>query len=118
MSPTVLEIHGERFAIIPEADYLNLLKRLAGDEEAPLPASLFSEDELEDEEKAFTELLGQRLRAARNAARLTQAQLAKKLRKSQALVSAAERGTTEVGTRYMELVLKACKLPSNWKPPA
>jgi hypothetical protein len=31
------------------------------------------------------------------------------------MVSAAELGKKEVGTRYVDLVLKACGLPEDWK---
>jgi DNA-binding XRE family transcriptional regulator len=54
------------------------------------------------------------LLAARKAADLTQAELAKRLRISQSLVSQAEQGKVKVGERYVASVLKACKLPSNW----
>jgi len=60
-------------------------------------------------------LRGACLLAARRAAGLTQAQLAKRLGKSQALVSLAERGRTWTGTPYRLEVLKACGLPEDWK---
>jgi transcriptional regulator with XRE-family HTH domain len=45
---------------------------------------------------------------ARWRARLTQAELARRLGKSQALVSQAERGLTRVGPRYVRQVFAAC----------
>ncbi len=58
------------------------------------------------------------LRVARQTPGLTQAQLAAKLHKSQAMVSAAENGRVRVGERYVKAVLRACGLPADWKPPA
>ena len=60
--------------------------------------------------------LARDLRAARLTADLTQAQLAAKLKKSQAMVSAAENGRVRVGERYVRALLKACGLPPDWKP--
>jgi transcriptional regulator with XRE-family HTH domain len=60
--------------------------------------------------------LARDLLAARKAAALTQAELAKRLRISQSLVSQAEQGKVKVGERYVASVLKACRLPSNWAP--
>jgi ribosome-binding protein aMBF1 (putative translation factor) len=56
------------------------------------------------------------LRAARLAAGLSQVQLAKRLRRSQTLVSLAENGRVSVGERYIRAVLKACGLPPDWRP--
>jgi len=56
------------------------------------------------------------LRAAREHAGLTQTQLARKLRKSQTMVSQAESGQVSVGERYVAAVLRACGLPKEWKP--
>lgn len=106
MSTTVLEIKGERFAIIPEFEYRNLLT-LAG---------LEPEDDLVDAEEFMARELGETLRKARESAGMTQAQLATKLKKSQGMVSAAELGKKEIGARYVASVLKACGLPDNWKP--
>ena len=54
---------------------------------------------------------------ARRAAGLTQAQLAKRLGRSQAMVSQAESGHTYVGERYLRKVLEACELPPEWGQP-
>ena len=62
-----------------------------------------------------TESLGRSLRVARETAGLTQAELAKKLRRSQSMVSSAETGTVRVGERYAAAVLRACGLPGDWK---
>ena len=56
------------------------------------------------------------LRAARRKAGLTQAQLAERLDRSQALVSLAERGALRTGTPYLHAVLEACGLPVDWEP--
>jgi DNA-binding XRE family transcriptional regulator len=109
-----LELMGVRFVVIPETDYQNLLHLAVGN--SPQDKALFDLDKLVDAEACMTRAIGEDLRAARESAGLTQADLARKLRKSQALISAAERGTTQVGLRYVESVLKACGLPKNWKP--
>jgi transcriptional regulator with XRE-family HTH domain len=54
------------------------------------------------------------LRDARREAGLTQVTLAKRLGKSQTLVSLAENGKLQVGDRYLQTVLAACKLPAGW----
>jgi hypothetical protein len=41
--------------------------------------------------------------------------LSKLVKKSQAFVSGAERGTSRVGEHYVLAVLKACGLPEDWK---
>lgn len=58
--------------------------------------------------------LGATLRAAREAAGLTQEALAKIMSKAQPMVSAAESGSIHVGERYTLAVLKACGLPKDW----
>jgi transcriptional regulator with XRE-family HTH domain len=59
-----------------------------------------------------------RLWRARREAGLTQVQLARRICKSQTLVSRAETGQLRVTERYLSLVLKACDLPKNWGAPA
>jgi DNA-binding XRE family transcriptional regulator len=110
----VIEIRGERFALIPEAEYLNL-RHLAG-EDAPLDPGLLDLDDLVDADDYMAKSIGADLKAARIAGGLTQAQLAARLKKSQAMVSSAERGTIEIGARYLQAVLKACGLPEHWNP--
>lgn len=56
------------------------------------------------------------LRAARKVSGLSQAQLAKKMNKSQSMVSHAERGAVSVNERFVAGFLKACGLPKDWKP--
>ncbi|HKY38339.1 MAG TPA: helix-turn-helix transcriptional regulator [Polyangiaceae bacterium] len=58
--------------------------------------------------------VAERVRKARKKARLTQAQLAKRIGRSQTLVSLVETGAARVGARYVRLVLAACDLPRNW----
>jgi len=65
---------------------------------------------------ARAQALAPRLLAARRQAGLTQAQLAERLGRSQALVSLAERGALRTGTPYLHAVLEACGLPSDWQP--
>jgi DNA-binding XRE family transcriptional regulator len=61
--------------------------------------------------------IGTTLRAAREHAGLTQAELAKALKKSQPMVSGAESGSISVSERYVATVLKACRLPEDWVGP-
>jgi transcriptional regulator with XRE-family HTH domain len=58
-----------------------------------------------------------RLWQARREAGLTQAQLAKRLGRSQAMISQAELGRTQVGERYVNQVLEACELRPGWGLP-
>ncbi len=55
-----------------------------------------------------------RLFKARREAGLTQSALAKRLGKSQTLVSQAEAGRSRVSGRYVESVLQACGLSAKW----
>ena len=66
------------------------------------------------QEPAMLQDRGAFLLAARQAAGLTQAQLAHALGKSQALVSLAERGKTWTGEPYRLEVLRACRLGDDW----
>jgi hypothetical protein len=66
-------------------------------------------------EPSILQARGTLLLKARHAAGLTQAQLAEALGKSQALVSLAERGKTWTGEPYRLEVLRACRLPDDWK---
>lgn len=59
---------------------------------------------------------GAYLLAARRAARLTQAELAQAMGRSQALVSLTERGLVWTGEPYRLEVLRACRLGVRWKP--
>jgi len=54
--------------------------------------------------------LARRVREARRAAGLTQVQLAKRLERSQTVVSHAENGVSRIGDRYVRAVLVACGL--------
>jgi ribosome-binding protein aMBF1 (putative translation factor) len=58
--------------------------------------------------------MGATLRRARETAGLSQIELAKKLGKSQALVSRAEVGDLSISEKYVASVIKACGLPKNW----
>ena len=98
-----IEIAGEEFVLVPRAEY----ERLRGGSADTVDAVAFG-----------SRTLGRSLRAARQEAGMTQVELAKKLRRSQALVSSAESGAVRIGQRYVRSVLRACRLPDDWKPPA
>lgn len=99
-SVATLEIHGVEFVVLPRAEY----DRLRGVPAETVDAVAFG-----------MQSLGRSLRLARETAGLTQAELAKKLRRSQSMVSSAETGTVRVGERYAAAVLRACRLPADWK---
>ena len=90
------------YVLIPKDEYDRLIKASTG---AVVDAVVYARASLARD-----------LLAARKAASLTQAELAKRLRVSQSLVSQAEQGKVKVGERYATSVLRACRLPSNWAP--
>lgn len=101
MKMGTLVIGSEEYVVIPKADYL----RLTGGDGA-VEAMPFVLGEL-----------GRNLKAARAHAGLTQADLAKKLKKNQATVSGSESGKIRVSAEYVAKVLKVCGLPADWKAP-
>jgi ribosome-binding protein aMBF1 (putative translation factor) len=100
---TELKLDGKTYVILPKAEYLRLRRG-----ETP-PNTV---DAIEYARAS----IGADLRAAREHAGLTQEELATKLRKSQTMVSQAEAGHVSVGERYIASVLKACRLPKDWRP--
>jgi len=96
-----LTIGGVEYVVIPKAEYHRLRS-----EPAPVEAHAFVRSSL-----------GADLRAAREVANLTQAELAARLKKSQTLISQAEAGNTRVSERYVRAVLEACGLPADWSGP-
>lgn len=103
--PQTIKLGKTEYVIVPKAEYLQL-QSLAG-----IPAG--SVDAIEYAKAS----IGRSLKAAREAAGMTQAELAKALKKSQPMVSGAESGAISVSERYIKTVLKACKLPMDWVPP-
>jgi ribosome-binding protein aMBF1 (putative translation factor) len=97
-----IRIAGTEYVIVSKTEFQNLSRK------AGIPAG--SVDALE----YGRNVLGAKLREARDQAKLTQIELARKLRKSQALVSGAESGRVRVSDRYVASVLRACKLPADW----
>jgi hypothetical protein len=90
------------YVVMPRAEYL----RMGGIPEGSVDAAEFTGAAIAAD-----------LRAAREAAGLSQPELAKKLRKSTSMVSGVEAGRVRVGERYVAAVLKACRLPKDWKAP-
>lgn len=101
MKMGTLIIGSEEYVVIPKADYLRLT---AGD--GAVEALPFALGEL-----------GRSLKAAREHAGFTQAELAAKLKKSQATVSGSESGKIRVSEKYVAKLLKVCGLPADWKAP-
>jgi ribosome-binding protein aMBF1 (putative translation factor) len=99
MAPTLVTLAGREYVILPRDEY----ERLAG-----IPAGSVDAVEYTMSSIART------LRKAREHAGLSQNELAKKIRKSQAAVSSAEGGKMRVTDAYIKAVLKACKLPPDW----
>jgi DNA-binding XRE family transcriptional regulator len=99
-----LQIAGVDYVVIPRAEYLKQVGIVPPGSVDALPY--------------VQESIASALRAAREHAGLTQGELAEKLGKSQTMVSQAEGGRERVGERYVASVLKACRLPKNWKPKA
>lgn len=94
-----LLIDGAEYVAIPRADYLRLTGEQPTNE--ALDFGLAS--------------LGHELRAAREHAGLSQAQLAKRLRKAQTTVSQSEAGKIRVSEAYVKKLLKVCGLPADWQ---
>lgn len=103
--PQTIRLGKTEYVILPKAEYLRL-QSLAG-----VPAG--SVDAVEYARAS----IGSTLKAAREHAGLTQAELAKAMRKSQPMISGAENGTISVSERYVRTVLKACGLPEDWSGP-
>jgi ribosome-binding protein aMBF1 (putative translation factor) len=95
-----MTIDGTEYVAIPRAEYIRLT---GGGTVEALPF--------------IQAALGKNLKAAREHAGLTQAELAKKLKKAQATVSLSESGRIQVSEAYVGKVLKICGLPDDWKAP-
>lgn len=93
------------YVILPKAEYLRL------QQSAGVPVG--SVDAVEYARAS----IGATLRAAREEAKLSQAELAERMGKSQPMISGAESGSISVSDRYIAAVLKACGLPEDWAGP-
>lgn len=102
-----LVIDGTEYVCIPRAEY----------EATPPNPPRINRDGTVEAVAAVTWSLAVDLVAARVAAGITQVELARRLKKTQAMVSQAESGKMRVGERYVLAVLKACGLPPDWKSP-
>ena len=96
-----LTVGGVEYVVIPKAEYLRM-------RDSGVPADAV------DAHGFVRGSIAADLRAARETAGLTQAELAKKLGKSQTMVSQAESGAARVSERYVRTVLKACRLHADW----
>ena len=67
-------------------------------------------------EGALRGVIGRNMLAARRAAKLSQAQLARRVGRSQTFVGRVERGVIACGEAYVLAVLQACGLPADWRP--
>lgn len=98
-----ISLAGTEYVIIPKADYLRLLGQ---------------DEELVDAVEFMNATIARNLRAAREQAGLTQAQLAVAINKAQTTVSQSEHGKIRVSEDYVRKVLEACGLPEEWVAPA
>ena len=87
--PQTIRIGGAEYVIIPKADYLKLSER------AGVPAGSV------DAHEYMRASLGDSLKQAREHAKLTQAELAERMGKSQTMVSGAEGGRVKISERYV-----------------
>jgi ribosome-binding protein aMBF1 (putative translation factor) len=101
-----IKIGKTEYVIVPKAEYLRL-QNLAGVPTGSVDAVEYARASI-----------GATLKAAREHAGLTQAELARALRKSQPMISGAESGTISVSDRYVKAVLKVCGLPEDWSGPS
>lgn len=99
-----LIVDGVEYVVIPKIEYLRV------QDVRPAASTL-------DAHAFVRRSIATDLRAAREHAGLTQAELAKKMGKSQTMVSQAESGTARISERYVHTVLKACGLPADWTGP-
>ena len=106
-----LTINGDDYVAIPKSDFTRLIR---GKGKAEVEREVGTIDALAHTRRA----LGRNLKAAREHAGLTQAQLADKLGKAQTTVSGSESGNIRVSEKYVANVLKACGLPKDWKAPS
>jgi ribosome-binding protein aMBF1 (putative translation factor) len=95
---TEVTLGGRRYVIVPKSEYVRL--RAIEDRAATSDGGVST---------------GDTLRAAREHAGLTQAELSRKLGKSRTMVALTESGQIRVGERYVAAVLKACGLPKEWR---
>jgi ribosome-binding protein aMBF1 (putative translation factor) len=103
-----LHIAGGDYVVVPRAEYMRLVAS----------AVTASDGVSVSEAKAMAlREMGRRVRLARQHVGLTQADLAKKLGCTQAMVSRAESGTVSVSSRFLDRVHRACKLAADWLPP-
>lgn len=102
MTVGTLIIDNTEFVVLPKDEWLRLIGQTAPEKLSPARQSVLNG-------------IGRDLRKAREHAGLTQAELAGKLKKSQAMVSGAENGTVKTGWPYAKAVLRACGLPEDWK---
>jgi DNA-binding XRE family transcriptional regulator len=98
-----LVVDGVEYVVIPKAEYLRM-------HDVPTAKTV-------DAHAFVRQSIAVDLRAAREQAGLTQAELAAKMGKSQTMVSQAESGTARISERYVHTVLKACGLPAGWSGP-
>lgn len=104
----MVEVKNTPYVLLPASSLAQLMGktvriRASKPARGPVEAFAFMDNEI-----------GLSLVAARKAAKLTQAELAEKLNVTQSRVAQTENGTP-VSEAYVARVLKACKLPEDWK---
>lgn len=82
--------------------------------DVPCRVTLHLKEGKNNASEVMRRMLGKNLRDARVHAGLSQAALAKRIRRSQAAVSGAEQGRFGVSAQYVRLVLRACQVSPRW----
>ena len=104
-----MTVENQPFVAVPLTILKELLRRPAPDVGAEgIPAGSV------DARSFARSALAATLKRARNAASMTQADLAKKMRISQARVSQVEHGLEPVSVAFVKRWLKGCGLPEDW----
>jgi len=104
-----MSIEGKPFVAIPLAILKELLKPAANETNEIPEGSV-------DAIPFMQATLAKNLKAARLEVRLTQDQIAERLKVTQPRISQAEGGHEPVGVAFVKRWLKACGLPEDWKP--
>jgi ribosome-binding protein aMBF1 (putative translation factor) len=115
MNYQTMTLANREYVLVPKKDYLAFDKLHRRHAKAPARETVA--DAVPALERVRS-VIGQHLRTAREQAKLTQGDLAKKLECSQTMVSLAEKGEKHIGAAYIRRVLSACGLPADWRPNA
>lgn len=102
----VVRLGGAEYVIVPKKEFTSLEKRagVVAPRRGAVDAAAYAKASL-----------AASVRRARESAGLSQADLAARLKVSQPMIARAEGGDARISERYVRRVLKACRLPADWK---